>query len=89
MQAKGTVMKRTAETNPGVSAAMGDKGTGRPPCAGRGFASMDPTLRRELAKRGGKAAHALGKAHKFTSDEAREAGRRGGLAARRTNGATT
>ena len=46
----------------------------------RGFASMDPKLVSELAKRGGKAAHRAGTAHQFTSAEAREAGRRGGLA---------
>ena len=46
----------------------------------RGFAAMDPKLVSELAKRGGKAAHRAGTAHQFTSAEAREAGRRGGLA---------
>lgn len=44
----------------------------------RGFASMDPAKQREIAGRGGKAAHAKGTAHKFTSDEARSAGRKGG-----------
>ncbi len=43
-----------------------------------GFASMDPDLQREIAARGGKAAHAQGKAHEFTPDEARAAGRKGG-----------
>jgi general stress protein YciG len=47
----------------------------------RGFAAMDPTLVSELAKRGGKAAHQAGTAHQFTSEEARIAGRKGGLAA--------
>jgi general stress protein YciG len=47
----------------------------------RGFAAMDPNLVSELAQRGGKAAHRAGTAHRFTSDEARAAGRRGGLAA--------
>jgi general stress protein YciG len=46
----------------------------------RGFAGMDRTLVSELAKRGGKAAHVAGTAHEFTSDEARLAGRKGGLA---------
>ena len=46
----------------------------------RGFAAMDPTLVSELAKRGGKAAHRAGTAHQFTSDEARVAGRKGGMA---------
>jgi len=55
----------------------------------RGFAAMDPTLVSELAKRGGKAAHRAGTAHQFTSDEARVAGRKGGMAThakRRTSG---
>lgn len=45
----------------------------------RGFASMDPQKQREIASRGGKAAHAKGTAHEFTSEEARGAGRKGGL----------
>ncbi len=43
----------------------------------RGFASMDPARRREVASKGGRAAHDQGTAHTFTSDEAREAGRKG------------
>jgi uncharacterized protein len=46
----------------------------------RGFASMDPSKQREIASKGGKAAHAKGTAHEFTSDEARVAGRKGGEA---------
>ncbi len=46
----------------------------------RGFAAMDPQLVSELAMRGGKAAHRAGTAHQFTSAEAREAGRKGGIA---------
>ncbi|NBX69722.1 MAG: hypothetical protein EBR01_12255 [Proteobacteria bacterium] len=45
----------------------------------RGFASMDPQKQKEIASRGGKAAHAKGTAHEFTSEEARGAGRKGGL----------
>jgi len=41
---------------------------------GRGFASMDPDRQREIAAEGGRAAHASGHAHEFTSEEAREAG---------------
>jgi probable HAF family extracellular repeat protein len=44
----------------------------------RGFASMDPNKQRELASKGGKAAHAKGTAHEWTKEEAREAGRKGG-----------
>jgi len=44
----------------------------------RGFASMDAEKQREIARKGGKAAHAKGTAHEFTADEARAAGRKGG-----------
>lgn len=44
----------------------------------RGFAAIDPAYHRELASRGGKASHAKGDAHEFTSEEAAEAGRKGG-----------
>ena len=46
----------------------------------RGFAAMDPKLVSELASRGGKAAQRAGTAHRFNSDEARVAGRKGGMA---------
>jgi uncharacterized protein len=49
----------------------------------RGFASMDPAKQREIASKGGRAAHAKGTAHEFTSDEARTAGRKGGEAVSR------
>lgn len=49
----------------------------------RGFASMDPEKQREIASKGGKAAHEQGTAHEFTSEEAREAGRKGGEAVSR------
>jgi general stress protein YciG len=44
----------------------------------RGFASMDPDLQKEIASKGGQAAHQQGVAHEFNSEEAREAGRKGG-----------
>ncbi len=44
----------------------------------RGFASMDPAKQRAIASKGGKAAHLAGTAHEFSSEEAREAGRKGG-----------
>lgn len=44
----------------------------------RGFASMDEGRQREIASKGGKAAHAKGTAHEFDSEEARAAGRKGG-----------
>jgi len=46
----------------------------------RGFASMDPEKQREIARKGGRAAHMKGTAHEWTSDEARVAGRKGGEA---------
>jgi general stress protein YciG len=49
----------------------------------RGFASMDPSKQREIASKGGRAAHAKGTAHEFTPDEARVAGRKGGEAVSR------
>ena len=49
----------------------------------RGFASMDPEKQKEIARKGGRAAHAKGTAHEFTSDEARSAGRKGGEAVSR------
>ncbi|HEV7298167.1 MAG TPA: KGG domain-containing protein [Tepidisphaeraceae bacterium] len=44
----------------------------------RGFASMNAERQREIARKGGRAAHEKGTAHQFTSDEARAAGRKGG-----------
>jgi general stress protein YciG len=52
----------------------------------RGFASMEPDKRRQIAEKGGRAAHAKGTAHEFTSDEAREAGRKGGQRVSRDRG---
>ena len=49
----------------------------------RGFASMDRVKQREIASKGGKAAHQTGPAHEWTSEEAREAGRKGGMASHR------
>lgn len=46
--------------------------------ARRGFAVMDPQRQREIASEGGRAAHERGNAHEFTSEEARQAGRKGG-----------
>jgi general stress protein YciG len=46
----------------------------------RGFSVLPKELVRDIASMGGRAAHAVGTAHEFTSDEARAAGRKGGLA---------
>ena len=63
---------RTGAQNPG------NKEKPRGNTSNRGFASMDPARQREIASEGGRAAHASGNAHEFTSEEAREAGRKGG-----------
>ncbi|HST89255.1 MAG TPA: KGG domain-containing protein [Ktedonobacterales bacterium] len=49
---------------------------------GRGFASMDPRKQKEIASKGGRAAHEQGTAHEWSSEEARQAGRKGGAASR-------
>lgn len=48
----------------------------------RGFRSLSSERRKEVASQGGKAAHALGTAHKWTSEEAQVAGRKGGKISR-------
>jgi general stress protein YciG len=48
----------------------------------RGFAAMAPEKQRAIASMGGKASHALGVAHQWDSESAREAGRKGGHASR-------
>ena len=57
------------------SLASGSRTGGR---RGRGFASMDPERQREIASKGGKAAHRKGTAHQWTADEAIDAGKKGG-----------
>ena len=48
----------------------------------RGFASMSPEKQREIASKGGRAAHEKGTAHEWTAEEARQAGRKGGQISR-------
>lgn len=50
------------------------------PRRGRGFAGMDAERQRQISAEGGRAAHRKGTAHEFDSEEAREAGRKGGQA---------
>jgi general stress protein YciG len=45
----------------------------------RGFASMDAERRREIAAKGGRTAHERGTAHQWSTDEARQAGQKGGI----------
>ena len=49
----------------------------------RGFAAMSPEQQRRIASEGGRASHESGRGHRFSSDEAREAGRKGGRISRR------
>ena len=51
--------------------------------ARRGFAVMDRDKQREIASKGGRAAHLKGTAHRWTEEEAKEAGRKGGAASHR------
>jgi general stress protein YciG len=68
---------------PGSTTGAGNAPGGQRQRSNRGFASMDANKQREIASKGGKAAHAKGTAHEFDSGEAREAGRKGGLAVSR------
>jgi uncharacterized protein len=61
------IMASSNQDNRGGNKQSGDT-------SNRGFASMDPQKQREIASEGGKAAHASGNAHEFTSEEARKAG---------------
>lgn len=67
----------TEETNTTEASAPAKPEKPRKP---RGFAAMDRKKVSEIASKGGKAAHAAGTAHQFTSDEARVAGKKGGIA---------
>jgi general stress protein YciG len=49
----------------------------------RSFASMDRHKQREIASKGGRAAHSKGTAHEWTSEQAREAGHKGGMSNQR------
>ena len=62
---------------------MGDDNGAPVPKAKRGFAAMPAERQREIASKGGEAAHMSRTAHEFTLDEAREAGRKGGVAVSR------
>ncbi len=66
----------------------GDAGPRRP----RGFAALDAAARSAISRKGGQAAHLAGTAHKFTSDEARAAGKKGSRVTherRRSGGSST
>lgn len=57
-------------------------GSERQSTSRRGFASMDRERQREIARKGGRAAHEQGVAHQWSSEEARTAGRKGGQSSR-------
>jgi hypothetical protein len=61
-----------------ADAGRGRSGQPRSGTSNRGFASMDRSRQREIASKGGRAAHQKGTAHEWTADEARVAGRKGG-----------
>ncbi|MFC0253609.1 KGG domain-containing protein [Massilia consociata] len=63
-----------ASNNQGGNRGGNQGGNNQSDTSNRGFASMDPQRQREIASEGGRAAHASGNAHEFTSEEARRAG---------------
>jgi general stress protein YciG len=74
---------RSARSSDSDSAGRGDNasesGSAQRGRSNRGFASMDRSKQREIASKGGRAAHQKGTAHEFDSSEARAAGRKGGV----------
>jgi uncharacterized protein len=80
------VLRGRKDGSPTESAAMNDAAKGRivngERKERRGFASMSPEKQREIASKGGRAAHQKGTAHEWTSEEARSAGRKGGQISR-------
>ncbi len=77
-QQDGASVSRSATSSSATGGARSSGGR-----SNRGFASMDPQRQREIASKGGRAAHAKGTAHEWSSDEARVAGRKGGEAVSR------
>ena len=80
------VLRGGLHGSPSERAAMNDVAKGRivngERKERRGFASMSPEKQREIASKGGRAAHQKGTAHEWTSEEARSAGRKGGQISR-------
>ncbi len=75
-----TESRRSAAAAGSETSALGEKSTPSRSRSNRGFASMDSSKQREIASKGGRAAHRKGTAHEFDSGEARAAGRKGGVA---------
>lgn len=67
----------------GAQATLPNEAAPSSPKRPRGFAALSPAERATISARGGKAAHATGTAHRFTTDEAKAAGRKGGMAPKR------
>jgi uncharacterized protein len=76
-------LMRDAELRPDRPPAPIETSDDAKPKRARGFAAMDPKLAKEIARKGGMAAHSAGTAHEFTPEQARIAGRKGGLAAQK------
>lgn len=62
----------------GSESSESGRSEGKSGRSNRGFASMDPQKQKEIASLGGRAAHKMGVAHEWSSEEARAAGRKGG-----------
>ena len=67
-------------TNSEGTSTSADNEVEQPAPRPRGFAAMDPERRKEIASKGGRAAHAAGTAHHFSHEDAKVAGRKGGIA---------
>lgn len=70
----------SSHLNEGTGSGAHNIPTEAPKKSRRGFGGMDRARVSEIASKGGKAAHAAGTAHQFTSKEARAAGKKGGIA---------
>src|SRR5512135_1127161 len=75
-----TPTTQSSPSTPSTNASDGGTTTEAPRPRRRGFAAMDRDRVKEIASKGGRAAHAAGTAHQFSSEEARVAGRKGGMA---------
>ena len=71
-----TSVSKSSEAANAAAIAAADALIAPPTRAKRGFAVLSPEKKREIASMGGKAAHEHGRAHRFTSEEARAAGKR-------------
>jgi general stress protein YciG len=82
-----TTQRQEAEHGDSIATSSADKAApAEKPKQRRGFAAMDRSKVRAIAMLGGAAVHRKGTAHRFSHEEAREAGRKGGLAPHRVRG---